>query len=42
VTGPRIFDLQIALCALDSGAGRVWTNDRRFVKLTGLVIEHPL
>jgi predicted nucleic acid-binding protein len=42
VTGPRIFDLQIALCALDGGAGRVWTNDRRFVKLPGLAIEHPL
>lgn len=42
VTGPRIFDLQIALCALDGGAARVWTNDRRFVKLPGLVIEHPL
>ncbi len=42
VIGPRIFDLQIALCALDGGAGRVWTNDRRFVKLPGLAIEHPL
>jgi len=42
VTGPRIFDLQIALCALDGGAGRVLTNDRRFVKLPGLAIEHPL
>jgi toxin-antitoxin system PIN domain toxin len=41
VTGARIFDLQIALCALDGGAGRVWTNDHRFVKLPGLAIEHP-
>lgn len=42
VTGVRIFDLQIGLCALDSGATSVWTHDRGFVKIPGLAIHDPL
>lgn len=42
VTGARIFDLQIGLCALDGGAVDLWTHDRGFVKILGLVIHDPL
>jgi hypothetical protein len=42
VSGPRVFDLQIGLCALDGGATELWTHDRRFVKLPGLIIRDPL
>ena len=42
VTGMRIFDLQIGLCALDGGATELWTHDRGFVKIPGLVIHDPL
>ena len=42
VKGPRIFDLQIALCALDGGATELWTHDANFVKIPGLVIHDPL
>jgi len=42
VTGPRIFDLQIGLCALDGGATELWTHDAHFVKIPGLVIRDPL
>jgi hypothetical protein len=42
VSGARVFDLQIALCALDGGATELWTHDRRFVKLPGLIINDPL
>jgi hypothetical protein len=42
VKGARIFDLQIALCALDGGATELWTHDANFVKIPGLVIHDPL
>jgi toxin-antitoxin system PIN domain toxin len=42
VTGARIFDLQIGLCALDGGATEMWTRDRGFVKVPGLAVKHPL
>jgi toxin-antitoxin system PIN domain toxin len=42
VTGSRIFDLQIGLCALDGGATELWTHDANFVKIPGLVIRDPL
>ena len=42
VTGPRILDLQIGLCALDGGATELWTHDRNFVKIPGLVVRDPL
>ncbi len=42
VTGVRVFDLQIGLCALDSGATELWTHDRGFVKIPGLAVHDPL
>lgn len=42
VKGPRVFDLQIGLCALDGGATELWTHDANFVKIPGLVIRDPL
>ena len=42
VTGPRIFDLQIALTAFEHGAAELWTRDRNFVKIPGLRLTHPL
>ncbi len=42
VTGPRIFDLQIALTAFEHGAAELWTRDRAFVKIPGLRLAHPL
>lgn len=42
VSGPRVFDLQIALCALDGGATELWTHDRAFVKVPGLALRDPL
>jgi len=42
VRGPRIFDLQIALCAMDGGATELWTRDERFVKVPGLRVRNPL
>lgn len=42
VAGPRVFDLQIALCAFESGATELWTHDRAFVKIPGLAVRNPL
>jgi hypothetical protein len=42
VVGTRVFDLQIALVAFDSGATEVWTHDVRFVKIPGLRVFDPL
>lgn len=42
VTGPRVFDLQIALTAVEAGAMELWTNDRGFVAPAGLRVVHPL
>lgn len=42
VRGARVFDLQIALMALDNGAREMWTHDRGFVTLPGLRIHDPL
>jgi toxin-antitoxin system PIN domain toxin len=42
VRGPRIFDLQIALTAIDNGAREIWTHDRDFVSVPGLRVRHPL
>ena len=36
VTGNRIFDLQIALCAFEGGARQLWSHDARFVTMPGL------
>ncbi|MDQ5856918.1 MAG: PIN domain-containing protein [Acidobacteriota bacterium] len=42
VTGPRIFDLQIALTAFDNGAVEIWTHDAGFVTFPGLRVHDPL
>jgi predicted nucleic acid-binding protein len=42
ICGPRIFDLQIALAALDQGAKELWTHDRGFQSLPGLRVLDPL
>jgi len=40
--GPRIFDLQVGLTALEAGASEIWTHDTGFVGLPGLRIRDPL
>ncbi len=42
VRGVRIFDLQIALLALDGGATEIWSHDRDFHSLPGLPVTDPL
>jgi uncharacterized protein len=42
VVGPRVFDLKIAMTALDSGATEMWTHDAGFVQLPGLPVRDPL
>lgn len=42
ISGPRIFDLQIALSAFDNGAREIWTHDARFVSVPGLTVVDPL
>lgn len=41
VRGPRLFDLEIALTALDAGASEIWTLDGRFVTAPGLTVRRP-
>ena len=40
--GARVFDLQIALIALENGATELWSHDRGFGVLPGLVVRDPL
>ena len=40
--GPRIFDLQIGLCALEAGATELWSHDRRFIAPPGLRVFDPI
>jgi toxin-antitoxin system PIN domain toxin len=42
IQGPRVFDLQIGLCALEGGASELWTHDRGFVAPPGLRVLDPL
>ncbi len=42
VRGGAIFDLQIALMAVDHGATELWTHDRGFRSIAGLRIIDPL
>jgi len=42
VKGPRVFDLQIAVAAMASGASEIWTHDRGFTQLPGLKVVDPL
>ncbi len=41
-SGVRIFDLQIALIAFESGATELWTHDRSFLRISGLRVSDPL
>jgi uncharacterized protein len=42
VSGPRIFDLTIALTAFEAGAGEIWTHDRGFQSVPGMRVVFPL
>lgn len=42
VRGARMFDLQIALTAIEHGAAEVWTHDKDFVRFPGLRVVDPL
>ena len=42
VSGPRIFDLQIALAAFEGGATEFWTHDAAFITVPGLRLFDPL
>ena len=42
ITGPRIFDLQVALIAFDNGASQIWTHDKNFISIPGLRVVDPL
>ena len=42
IAGARVFDLQIALVALESGATELWSHDRDFAGLPGLLVRDPL
>ena len=42
VRGPRVFDLQIALTALEHGAREIWTHDAAFVSGAGIAVHDPL
>jgi predicted nucleic acid-binding protein len=42
ITGRRIFDLQIALIAFENGATELWSHDRNFVGVPGLIVLDPL
>jgi len=42
VSGPRIFDLQIALTAFEGGATELWTHDADFITVPGLRVYDPL
>jgi toxin-antitoxin system PIN domain toxin len=42
VTGPRVFDLQIAIIAAENGADEIWTHDKNFLRFKGLRVHDPL
>jgi len=42
VQGARIFDLQIGLTAFENGASEIWTHDRNFQGIPGLLVRDPL
>jgi hypothetical protein len=42
VSGPRIFDLQIALTAFEGGATEIWTHDADFLSMPGLRVHDPI
>ena len=42
VRGRRIFDLQIAVIALEHGVKEIWTHDGDFVSVPGIKVYDPL
>ena len=42
IRGPRIFDVQVGLSALEGGAHEIWTHDAGFVAFPGLTVRDPL
>jgi uncharacterized protein len=42
IVGPRVFDLHIAMTAVEHGATEMWTHDDGFVRLPGLLVSDPL
>jgi toxin-antitoxin system PIN domain toxin len=42
ISGSRIFDLQIALCAFEGGARELWSHDAGFVTVPGLRVVQAL
>jgi hypothetical protein len=42
IQGARIFDLQIALPAIENGAREIWTHDGSGLSLPGLGVRDPL
>lgn len=42
VVGGRIFDLQIALTVFEHGATEIWSHDKNFVKIPGLLVVDPI
>jgi uncharacterized protein len=42
VSGVRVFDLQIALVAVENGATELWSHDVGFVRVPGLRLRDPL
>jgi hypothetical protein len=42
VRGPRVFNPQIGLAALEAAATEIWTHDAGFIGLPGIKIRDPL
>ena len=42
VSGNRVFDLQIAICAFEGGARELWSHDGGFVTIPGLRLVNPI
>jgi hypothetical protein len=42
IGGARVFDLQIALTAIENGATELWSHDHGFAGLPGLRVVDPL
>ena len=42
VSGKRIFDLQIAVIALEHGAQEIWTHDHNFASVPAVKLKDPL
>lgn len=41
VSGPRMFDAQIALIAVEHGARVIYSHDRRFISIPGIEVVDP-